>query len=130
MAGKLPAFTGLGALRHLDLKIGGVDQIIAGDAKAARGHLLDTRVAHRAVTFWILSALAAVGAAADAVHGDRERFMRFLADRAEGHGAGGKALDNGLHGFHHVDREGPIRQLEFNEPTQGGEVPGAVIAGA
>ena len=41
MAGKLAAFAGLGALRDLDLQLVGVDQIVGGDAEAARGDLLD-----------------------------------------------------------------------------------------
>ena len=36
VAGKLAAFAGLGALRHLDLQLVGVDQVIGGDAEAAR----------------------------------------------------------------------------------------------
>ena len=46
VAGQLPAFAGLGALRHLDLHHVGVDEILRGDAKASRGDLLDRR-AHR-----------------------------------------------------------------------------------
>ena len=41
VAGQLPALAGLGALRHLDLQLVGVDQVLAGHAEAARGHLLD-----------------------------------------------------------------------------------------
>ena len=41
VAGQLAALAGLGALRHLDLQLVGVDQVLAGDAEAARGHLLD-----------------------------------------------------------------------------------------
>ena len=41
VAGQLAAFAGLGALRHLDLQLVGVDQVIGGHAKARRGHLLD-----------------------------------------------------------------------------------------
>ena len=43
VAGQLAALAGLGALRHLDLQLVGVDQVVAGDAEAARGHLLDRR---------------------------------------------------------------------------------------
>jgi hypothetical protein len=41
VAGQLAALAGLGALRHLDLQLVGVDQVIGGDAEAAAGHLLD-----------------------------------------------------------------------------------------
>jgi hypothetical protein len=47
--GKLAAFARLGALRHLDLQFLGVDQVLAGDAKTAAGHLLDGAVARIAV---------------------------------------------------------------------------------
>ena len=36
MAGELAAFAGFGALRHFDLQFVGVDQVIGGDAEAAR----------------------------------------------------------------------------------------------
>ena len=35
VAGKLAALAGLGALRHLDLQLIGVDKVLTGDAKAA-----------------------------------------------------------------------------------------------
>ena len=40
-ARQLAAFAGLRALRHLDLQFLRVDQVLAGDAEAARGDLLD-----------------------------------------------------------------------------------------
>ena len=40
-AGQLAALAGLGALRHLDLELAGVDQVFARDAEAAGGDLLD-----------------------------------------------------------------------------------------
>ena len=43
VAGKLAAFAGLGALRHLDLQLVGVDQIVGGDAEARRRDLFDRR---------------------------------------------------------------------------------------
>ena len=36
VAGKLAALAGLGALRHLDLQLVGVDQVVGGDAEARR----------------------------------------------------------------------------------------------
>ena len=45
VAGKLAAFAGLGALRHLDLQLVGVHQVIGGDAEAPGGHLLDRAAA-------------------------------------------------------------------------------------
>ncbi len=46
VAGQLAALAGLGALRHLDLDVVGVDQVLGGDAEPAGRDLLDGR-AHR-----------------------------------------------------------------------------------
>src|SRR5258707_1222246 len=82
VARQLTALAGLGALRHLDLDVVGIDQIFGGDAEAARRHLLDLgahRIAigkrHKAVR--LLAAFAGVGTSADAVHGDGEIGMRL-----------------------------------------------------
>ncbi len=40
-AGQFAAFAGLGALRDLDLDFIGVDEVFAGHAEAAGGHLFD-----------------------------------------------------------------------------------------
>src|SRR3989304_2900634 len=42
------------------------------------------------------AALAGVALAADAVHGDGQRLVRFGTDGAEGHGAGGESLEQAL----------------------------------
>src|SRR6185437_12887704 len=47
--GQLAAFAGLGALRHLDLQLPRAHQVLAGDAEATRGHLLDGAVLRVAV---------------------------------------------------------------------------------
>src|SRR5713101_10193321 len=62
VAGQLAAFAGLGALRHLDLQVAGVDEIFDVDAEAARGDLLDRRahgiaVGQRLVALRVLAAL-------------------------------------------------------------------------
>ncbi len=41
---QLAAFAGLGALGNLDLQLVGVNQVLSGDTKARRGHLLDAVV--------------------------------------------------------------------------------------
>jgi len=66
-AGQLAAFAGLGALGHLDLEFAGVGEVLARDAEAAGGHLLDggvlgVAVGHRArKRVGILAAFAGVG---------------------------------------------------------------------
>jgi hypothetical protein len=47
-----------------------------------------------AEALFVFAAFAGVGAGTDAVHGDGESFVGFLTDGAEGHGAGGEALDD------------------------------------
>ena len=86
-AGELAALAGLGALGHLDLDLAGVDQVLAGDAEAARRHLLDgaaprVAVGQRLVARRVLAALAGVGLAADPVHRDRQRLVGLAGDRA------------------------------------------------
>ncbi len=78
VAGQLAALAGLGALGHLDLDVVGVDQVLAGDAEAAGGDLLDGRAAGRVVeAVGVLAALAGVGLAAELVHRDGERLVRL-----------------------------------------------------
>ena len=116
VAGQLAAFAGLGALRHLDLQILGVDEVLARDAEARRRHLLDGAVPRVAVRIGhvpgrILAALAGVRLAAEPVHRDRQRLVRFLADRAVGHRAGREPLDDRLDRLDFVDRNRLRRRL-------------------
>src|SRR5262249_21158720 len=99
VTGQLPAFSRLGALRDLDLQLVGVDEVIAGHAETAGGDLVDGAAAQVSVlvpdvTDGILPALARVRLAADAVHGDREVFVRLATDRPERHRSGLEALDD------------------------------------
>ncbi len=121
-AGELAALAGLGALGDLDLKLVGVDQVVGGDAEAARGHLLDGAAAPVAEALLVFAALAGVGAAAEAVHGDGEGLVRLLADGAERHGAGREALDDLGGRLDLLQRQGPRGRGDFHQPAQGGEL--------
>ena len=115
VAGQLAAFAGLCALRHLDLQLVGVDQVVGGDAEAAAGHLLHGAAAQIAVgvaleALFVFAAFAGVRHAAEAVHGDGQRFVRFLADGAEAHGAGGEALDDFLGRLHFFEAGSACRR--------------------
>ena len=130
VAGQLAAFAGLGALRHLDLQLVGVDQVIAGDAEAARRHLLDRAAAPVAVGIaleagGIFAALAGVALAAQPVHRDGEVFVRLLADRSEGHRAGLEALDDLAGRLDLFDRYRLVPGFELEQAAQGG-APGGV----
>ena len=123
VAGQLAAFAGLRALRDLDLQVVGIDQVIGGDAEARRSHLLDGAAAQIAVGIglearFVLAALAGVGFSADAVHGDGQRFVRFLADRAERHRAGGKALHDFRGGLDFFERHRRSGGLELEHAAQ------------
>ena len=127
-ARQLAALPRLGALRHFDLQLLRLRQVITGDTKSSGCDLLDSAVARVAVgiknvTRRILAALARVALAADPVHGDGECLVCFLADRAVGHSAGLKPLDNGIHGFHFVDRNRPLGILELHQSAQGRQLP-------
>ena len=122
---QLPAFTGFRALDDLDLQLVGVGQVLDGHAETAASHLLDSgplRVAvrQRRIARRVLSALAGIGLATDAVHGNGQRFVRLLRDRSETHGAGGEPLDDPLGRFHLVDIEGSTARAgsESQQPAQ------------
>ena len=134
MAGQLSALAGLGALRHLDLQLVGVDQVIGGDAEAGRGDLLDRAAPPVAVGIareagLVFAALAGVGLGADAVHGDRQRLVGFLADGAERHGAGGEALDDLGRRLDFLERHRRGGFLELHQAAQRAQVAALVVDG-
>ena len=93
---QLAAFPGFRALRHLDLQVVGVDEVLARDAEASRGHLLDRALARVAVGVGdiargIFAAFAGIRLGPHPVHRNRQRLVSFLADRSERHRPGGEA---------------------------------------
>ena len=105
-AGQMAALAGLGALRHFDLYLFGGEQVVARDAKAARGHLLDGGVARRAKALGQFAALAAVGFATQMVHGQRHALVRFPRNGAVGHGSGLEAAHDALRRLDFLQRHG------------------------
>jgi hypothetical protein len=75
VAGQLAALAGLGALRHLDLQLVGVHQVVRRHAEAARGHLLDRAAAPVAVGIAACEARLVFAALA----GVARPPMRFIA---------------------------------------------------
>ena len=123
VAGQLPALAGLGALRHLDLQVVGVDQVFAGDAEAARRHLLDRAAPRVAVGIGhvarrILAALAGVRLGAHPVHRDGQRLVRFLADRSVRHRAGREARQDRLDRLDFVERNRRTERLQAEQAAQ------------
>mmetsp|Transcript_97252 Transcript_97252/g.243816 ORF Transcript_97252/g.243816 Transcript_97252/m.243816 type:complete len:378 (-) Transcript_97252:1839-2972(-) len=100
VAGKLAALSRLCPLRHLDLELVRVSQVLDGDAEPPGGDLFDGgphRIPVRQrlhVPLRVLTSLTCVGLPADTVHGHRERRVRFHADAAIAHSAGAETLQN------------------------------------
>src|SRR5436190_14743490 len=118
---ELSTLAGLRALRHLDLKVVGIDEVLARDAEPGGGDLLDRTTAPVAVRIApvarrVFTTLAGVRFGTEAVHRDRKRFVRFLTDRAVRHGAGCEALDDRLDRLHLAEWNGRSR-LEVEKPA-------------
>ena len=121
-AGQLSSFAWLGALCHLDLQLSGVDKIVTRHAEASRGHLLDGAVFRIAIRLKgiagrIFAAFACIAAPADAVHRNRQGFMRLFADRAVGHRPGLETFADRLYRFHFFD--GNTRRGRQNQTRAG-----------
>ena len=72
-----------------------------------------------AIARLVLAAFAGVRLAADAVHRDRERRVRFGRDRAEAHRAGREALDDLLRGLDFLDRHRrALGRLELEQAAE------------
>ncbi len=133
-SGQLTAFARLGPLRHLDLEVAAVDQVLARHAESRGRDLLDRAsppVAVRIlpVALRILAAFAAVRLAAEPVHRDRERLVRFLADRSVGHRPGGESLDDGLDRLDLVEGHGGLGPLQLEQPAQRPQTAALVVHG-
>ena len=66
----------------------------------------------------VLAALAAVGAAAEAVERDRERLVGLLRDRPERHRSRGEATHDLARGLHLVQGQRLARGHELEQPAQ------------
>ena len=106
--GKLSSFTRLSTLSNFNLDFVGIDKIIAGYAKTAAGNLLNctalaVTIRQRCKTVGILAAFAGIALATDTVHGNRQTFMRLLAQRAVAHSTGLKTMTNAFYRFYLVN---------------------------
>ncbi len=95
--------------------------------KRRGSHLLDGAAAPVAIGIaleagFILAALAGIGLAADAIHGDGQGLVGLLRDGAEGHGAGGEALDDFGGGLDLFERDRAGGLLDFEQAAQGAEL--------
>src|SRR6267378_3873345 len=111
LGGQLAALTGLRALRHLDFKFFGVDEIIRGDSETPRGDLLDLvgRGWLEAIGIGIFAALAGIAPATKLIHGQCQSAVRLRAERAERHRLCAETLDDGLQRLDLLERNGRVR---------------------
>ena len=136
LAGQVAALAGLGALGHLDLNLKGTAQVTARHAKARACHLLDrgvlgVTVSQRGLATRVLAALAGVGTAVQAVHGDGHALVCLFANRAVRHGAGVKAADDVERGLHLVEcHRSAVAGIKVEQVAQAHGTAGAVQAGA
>ncbi len=129
VAGQLATLAGLGALRHLDLQVVGVDEVFGGDAEPAARDLLDRGPARRVVEpLDVFAALAGVGLAAQPVHRDREGLVRLRRDRAVGHRAGGEPPDDRADRLDLVERHRrPVAGAQPEQPAQRAGLGGQLV---
>ena len=123
VARQLAAFARLGALRHLNLDHVGVHQVGRRHAEAAGGYLFDARHLVGAVARRIFAAFAGVGEAAEAVHGDRQRLVRFRAQCADRHRRGVEAFEQRLRRFNLIDRDRFAFRRDGQQIAQHGDRP-------
>jgi hypothetical protein len=122
----------LGALGDLDLQLARVDQVVAGDSETPARHLLDAGVLRVPVGLLhvarrVLAALAGVGLPADSVHGDGERLVRLLGDRAIAHRAALEPAQDRLDGLHLLDAHRLGGGAEVHQAAQRAELPRLVV---
>jgi len=115
---ELPALAGLGPLRHLDLDLVGVDEVVDGDAEAARRDLLDRRAAIVEEAVRVLAALARIRLRAEAVHRLGERLVGLARERAEAHRAGREALDDLGRRLDLLQRQRPVDCAQLHQAAQ------------
>src|SRR5207237_8324215 len=99
------------------------EQVLGGDAKAARGDLLDRRgrvvaVPARDMARWVLAALAAVGLGADTVHGDRECLVGLGSEGAQRDAGRYQPLADLGDRFDLVGRDARALRVELEEVPQ------------
>eukprot|EP00982_Pelagococcus_subviridis_P002394 18522-Pelagococcus_subviridis.AAC.9 len=123
--GELAALAGLRALRHLDLDLVAVAEVVGGDAEAPGRDLLDRgplrvvrAVRLRDETLGVLAALSGVRLAAEPVHRPRERRVRFQGDRTVRHRAGAEPLHDLARGLDRLDRHGLAVALKLEHAAE------------
>ena len=123
LARKMSALAGLRSLGHFDLYLLCADQILAGHAEPAAGHLLDSRAlillaSCRRKTLVALTALTTVGLAVQTVHGDGQTGMGLLGDGTIGHGTGLEPADDLILTLHLIKGYAALREVKVQETAE------------
>ena len=124
VAWKLTAFARFGSLRHLDLQLIRVHQVVCRDAKPCRGNLLDRAAPKVAVfiprkTRFVLATFASVRLSSNPIHRNGQCLVRFLADGTERHSSCGESLHNILRRFHFFQRHRHCGFTNAHQTPQG-----------
>ena len=120
----MSAFTGLCALRHLNLDFFCAYQITACHTKSAGCHLLDCRATILSICGWYetiqtLAALTGIGLTMQVIHSNRHRLMSFLRDGTIRHRTGFKPLDDGFYALHLVNgNTAVLRILDIQQTSE------------
>ncbi len=119
VSGQLATFTRLGPLGHLDLEVVGIHQVLAGDAEAAAGHLLDRAPSLGVVeSLGVLATFAGVALAADPVHRHGQGLVGLGGDAAVAHRPCAEPFDDLADGLDLVDGDRlPVDAAELEQPA-------------
>ena len=111
-------------MRHLDLDLFGLDQILRRNAKACGRHLLDLICSRgfRSIQRRVFSAFTGIAASAQPVHRQRKRAMRLRAQRAKRHRLRTETPQNGLLGLDLLEWN-LLPRHEFEQVADGNRLP-------
>ena len=121
VAGQLAALARLGSLRHLDLQLSRLRQVIAGHPEPARSDLFDRAVLRVAVGLGnvacrIFAALAGIALAAEAVHRQASASCVSLLMEPVRNAPVLKRLNDLVHRVHFVDGNGWASYFKLIKP--------------
>ena len=109
--------------RHVDF-----NQFFTNDGSECIADLDWNTAQFVAITIFVFAAFARIRLAADTVHRNGQRGMRFGRDRTERHGAGGKTFDDFLGRLNFIERDGFGRvDFEFKQTAQSHMTLGLII---
>ena len=119
----MSALAGLRALRHFDLQLFTLVEVLRRHAKATRGNLLDLGRGVVTIRLWnkvcrVFTAFAAVRFGTDAVHRDVQCFMRLRAQCTKAHAGRDKTLPYGSDALHFFDGYWIAKRLDVQKIAQ------------